>query len=153
MIQRRDFEGDGWAPSGAAPVVATNLQMLLEDLVRRYGLKGAVVATRAGDVRASVGAQSLDTGDGFGAAVAGDAEVLQGLAHAIDGMTLPRFFSQGSLDAYADLPTADTVALFMRDPGTAGGERSDLEMVSDYNVAKELVMELRAGMARLGDAG
>jgi hypothetical protein len=146
-------DGDGWTagPAGTAP--ATNLQALLESIVQRFSLIGAVVASRTGDVRARVGDGTVDrAADGFAAALAGDGTVLSGLAGAIEGMTLPRYFSQGSLDAYADLPTPGLVALFMRERGDQAKEPSELQMVSDYTVAKEMVAELRAGLARLGIA-
>jgi hypothetical protein len=146
-------DGDGWLPGPAGTAHTTSLQALLESLVQRYGLKGAVVATRTGEVRARVGDGTPDgADDGFEAALAGDPTILRELAGAIEGMTLPRYFSQGSLDAYADLPTPGLVSLFMRERPDPGSERTELQMVSDYNVAKEMVAELRLGLARLGVA-
>ena len=153
MIQRRTNESDGWQPGPPfATADATSLQALLEAIVRRYGLKGCVVATRAGAVRARVGSTPDGAHDGFEAALAGDSDSLAELADAIAGKALPRYFSQGSLDAFADLPTPDLVALFMRERTDPAAERSELQMVSDYSVAREMVAELRSGLARLGVA-
>ena len=146
-------DGDGWLPGPAVTAQPANLQALLESIVQRYGLRGAVVAARTGDVRARVGDGTPDRADdGFEAALAGEPTILKELADAIESMTLPRYFSQGSLDAYADLPTPGLVALFMRERADPGVERTELQMVSDYNVAKDMVAELRSGLARLGVA-
>jgi hypothetical protein len=153
MIQRRTPTDHGWAADQAVRIHdAADLQTLVEAIVQRYHLMGAVIATREGDVLARVGGALEDAADGFEAALAGDAGSLRGVADAIDGKVLPRYFSQGSLDAYADQPSPHVVALFMRERGTAG-ERSELQMVADYNVAKEMAEELRQGMARLGERG
>ena len=154
MIQRRTSGNDGWSPDPAVMINdAADLQSLLEAIVQRYRLVGAVVATNDGDVLARVGGALEDAGDGFEAALAGDAGSLRSLANAIEGKALPRYFSQGELDAYADQPAPHVVALFMRDVGATGGERGDLQMVSDYNVAKEMTAELRSGMTRLAERG
>jgi hypothetical protein len=152
VIQRRTNDDGGWQPAPVSTAEAANLQALLEAIVRRYGLKGSVVATRAGAVRARVGSVPDGARDGFEAALAGDADSLKELAEAIEGKALPRYFSQGSLDAFADLPTPDLVALFMRERADPTAQRSELQMVSDYNVAREMAAELRAGLARLGVA-
>src|SRR5215212_2466829 len=119
MIQPKQPEG-GWS---ADPTVSTasagDLQSLLDRLVARYRLVGAVVATKSGGVVAQVGPSLVDANDGFAAALAGDPGSLASLATAIEGKTLPRYFSQGVLDAYADLPSPGLVALFMRDRGNA----------------------------------
>jgi hypothetical protein len=152
VIQRRTNDSNGWQPGPVNTTSAANLQALLEAIVRRFGLKGCVVATRAGHVRARVGEVSDGARDGFEAALAGDADSLRELAEAIDGKALPRYFSQGNLDAFADLPTPDLVALFMREREDPSAERTELQMVSDYNVARDMVAELRTGIARLGVA-
>jgi hypothetical protein len=152
MIQRRTGGIDGWSADPAVMINdAADLQTLLAAIVRRYHLIGAVVATRDGDVLARVGGALEDASDGFEAAIAGDPGSLRSLADAIEGKTLPRYFSQGALDAYADRPAPDVVALFMREVNGAASERDELQMVSDYNVAKEMTAELRTGMARLGE--
>ena len=154
MIQRRTGGSDGWAADPAVLITdAADLQTLLEAIVRRYQLVGAVVATQDGEVLARVSGALEDASDGFEAALAGDAGSLRSLANAIEGKTLPRYFSQGALDAYADQPSPHVVALFMRDLGGVAGERSELQMVSDYKVAKEMTAELRSGMARLAERG
>jgi hypothetical protein len=154
MIQRRTGGSDGWS---ADPTVlindAADLQTLLEAIVRRYQLVGAVVASQDGEVLARVSGALENATDGFEAALAGDSGSLRSLANAIEGKALPRYFSQGALDAYADQPSPRVVALFMRDVSGVAGERSELQMVSDYNVAKEMTAELRSGMARLADRG
>src|SRR5688572_26735714 len=139
----------GWSPDSAVTTAtAADLQSLLQAIVKRYRLMGAVVATAAGEVRAQVGPSLADATDGFGAALAGHTESLVGLAQAIDGKTLPRYFSQGVLDAYADVPQPGLVALFMRER-TNPTQPTELELVSDYNIAKEMTAELRSGMQRL----
>ena len=154
MIQRRTGESSGWSADPAVLINdAADLQSLLEAIVRRYHLVGAVVATQDGDVLARVGGALEDASDGFEAALAGDAASLRSLADAIEGKPLPRYFSQGALDAYADTPSPRVVALFMRELKHAGSERSELQMVSDYNVAKEMTAELRSGMTRLSERG
>jgi hypothetical protein len=139
----------GWTPdSSVSTATATDLQSLLEALVKRYRLMGAVVATTAAAVRAQVGPSLAEATDGFAAALAGHAESLVGLAQAIEGKALPRYFSQGVLDAYADVPQPGLVALFMRER-TNPTPPTELELVSDYNIAKEMTAELRTGMQRL----
>ena len=146
MIQRRTAE---WSADAAVKTTdAISLKTLLELVVKRYGLTGAVVANLDGVVREKAGAGSVESAsDGFEAALAGDAGSLKGLAEAIQGKPLPRYFSEGSRDAFADLPAPGLVAFFMRERGA--GERSELQMVSDYNVAKDACEEIRSGIARL----
>ena len=150
MIQRKQPGAAEWHTDLTVSTTnASDVQSLVEQIVRRYGLMGAVVATDAGEVRAHVGPALADATDGFAAALAGDANSLASLADAIRGKTLPRYFSQGVLDAYADIPAPGLIALFMRDRADQG-ERSELQLVSDYNVAKEMTDELRTGLQRLG---
>jgi hypothetical protein len=151
MIQRRQ-DGQGWsADTSVTTASADDLQSLVEAVVQRYRLLGAVVASKAGDVRARVGPSLEAATDGFLAALAGHGDSLAQLAAAIEEKTLPRYFSQGELDAFADLPKPGLVALFIRKrPETS--QRSELEFVSDYNVAKEMTLELRNGIERLGIA-
>lgn len=114
---------------------ARDLQSLLEALVKRYRLTGAVIATDAGGVQAQVGEPVED---------------LPGLAAAIDPRVLPRYFANGELDAYADIPAPGLIALLMhRRTDSAQADRDELAIVSDYNVARQMTDELRAGMARL----
>ena len=71
MIQRRRSGNDGWSPDPAVMINdAADLQSLLEAIVQRYRLVGAVVATNDGDVLARVGGALEDAGDGFEAALA-----------------------------------------------------------------------------------
>jgi hypothetical protein len=150
MIQRKQPESGGWSPDPAvATTAASDLQSLVNALVKRYRLMGAVVATITGEVRAHVGPALAEARDGFASALAGHPQSLIELASAIEGKTLPRYFSQGELDAYADLPTPGLVALFMRQRTSPP---TDLELVSDYNVAREMTLELRNGLQRLGSA-
>ena len=151
MIQRKQPE-TGWSADPSVNTTsATDLQSLLEAVVKRYRLMGAVIATTTGAVRAQVGPSLAEATDGFAAALAGHPDSLVGLAAAIEGRTLPRYFSQGVLDAYADLPSPGLVALFMRERANTKTP-TELELVSDYNVAKEMTLELRSGMQRLGSA-
>jgi hypothetical protein len=151
MIQRRTDGSDNWqADAGFSTASAADLQTLLEAIVRRYQLRGAVIANHNGHVRARVGGSLADATDGFEAAIAGDSGSLKNLAEAIEGKTLPRYFSQGTVDAYADSPAPGLVVLYMRERPDVNRERGELEMVSDYNVAKEMTEELRAGITRLG---
>jgi hypothetical protein len=150
VIQRRSDANESWSRDPAVPIAnAADLQSLLEAIVRRYRLMGAVVATNEGEVLARVGGALEDATDGFEAALAGDAGSLRSLADAIQGKALPRYFSQGALDAYADKPSPHSIALFMRRVDSAH-DRSELQMVSDYQLAKELADELRQGMVRMG---
>ena len=139
----------GWSPDPAvSTAAASDLQSLLEGIVKRYRLMGAVVASTDGEVRAQVGPSLAEATDGFAAALAGHTESLVGLAQAIEGKALPRYFSQGVLDAYADVTQPGLVALFMRER-TNPTAPTELELVSDYNIAKEMTAELRSGMQRL----
>ena len=148
MIQPKQ-PGSGWSPDPAVSTSgAADLQSLLESVVKRYRLMGAVVATSAGEVKAQVGPSLAEATDGFAAALAGHAESLAGLAQTIEGKVLPRYFSQGVLDAYADLPAPGLVALFMRERANTASP-TELELVSDYNIAKEMTLELRSGIQRL----
>lgn len=151
MIQRRSDGSEGWQPDARfTTILAADLTALLEAIVRRYGLIGAIVATNTGEVRARVGGVALEEAkDGFEAALAGETGSLKSLAGAIEGKALPRYFSQGELDAYADIPAPGLIALFMRKRPDPASERSELEMVSDYNVAKHMIDDLRRGMKTL----
>ena len=149
MIQKRS---DDWMPNTRVSTnTAADVQSLLQAIVARYSLMGAVLATDQGEVRAQVGPSLDDATDGFTAALAGHKESLAGLAGAIAGKTMPRYFSQGELDAYADTPGPGLVALFMRQRGA--GDRSELQMVSEYKTAQEMTDEFRAGLRRLGLSG
>lgn len=114
---------------------AHDLQSLLEVLVKRYRLLGGVIANDRGIVLAQSGGAVQD---------------LQQLAAAIDVSVLPRYYSNGPYDAYVDLLGKGMMALVMREH-PAGEERSELTMVSDYAVAKEMMEELRAAVARLDE--
>lgn len=137
MIQHRDATPKGWAADPRVRLdTARDLQSLLEALVRRYQLTGAVIATDAGVIQAHVG---------------GPVDDLPGLAAAIDPRVLPRYFANGPLDAYADIPKPGLIALLLRNRPEGGeGERDPLAVVSDYNVARQMTEELRNGMVRIG---
>ena len=107
---------------------AHDVQSLLELIVRRYALMGGIIANGSGQVEAQTGGAVSD---------------LRELAAAIDVSTLPRYYANGNLDAYVDIVTGGRIALFMRERPLEG-ERSELAMVSDYQVAKEMMEELRA---------
>ena len=112
---------------------AIDVQDLLQRLVHRYQLIGGVLADRNGQVQAQSGSAVKD---------------LEQLAAVIDVSVLPRYYANGPLDAYVDIVGDDMIALVMRET-PAGEERTELTMVSNYEVAKELMEELRAGIKRL----
>lgn len=134
MIQRAPEPGSWSADPSVSLHSAGDLQSLLEAIVRRYQLLGGVVANNAGVVQAQTGGAVQD---------------LQSLAAAIDVSVLPRYYANGPLDAYVDIVGPDLIALLMRERPDGGDGRTELGMVSDYNVAKEMTEELRAGISRL----
>jgi hypothetical protein len=130
MIQRRK----SWGPDPRVTLEnASTLQDLLELLVRRYQLIGGVIADRNGVIQAQSGGAVND---------------LQQLAAIIDVSVLPRYYANGPLDAYVDLIGEGMIALVMRERGLHE-ERTELGMVGDYDVAKQLMNELRTALARL----
>lgn len=135
MIQRRNAGSSSWSADLSVTLEnARDLQSLLEAIVHRYRLLGAVIATDSGEVKAQ-----------FGGAVSD----LESLAAAIDPTVLPRYFANGPFDAYVDIVAPGLIALLMRQRPDEEMDRDELAMVSDYNVAKQMTEELRAGIARL----
>jgi hypothetical protein len=134
VIQRRNPPGRSWsADLREDPGMARDLQSLLDLIARRYKLVSGILVTSAGDVRASNGELTAD---------------LQALARAIDPQVLPRYFANGPYDAYGDIVGTDLIALLMRERGSSE-QPSELSMVSDYNVAKEMMEEVRAAVRKL----
>jgi hypothetical protein len=138
LIQPRNPPGRSWsADLREDPGTARDLQSLLDVIARRYKLVSGILVTSAGDVRASNGQLTAD---------------LQALARAIDPQVLPRYFANGPYDAYGDIVGADLIALLMRERGSSE-QPSELSMVSDYNVAKEMMEEVRVAVRKLTGGG
>jgi hypothetical protein len=132
MIQPRS---NSWSADQRISLAdATDLQSLLELIVQRYQLLGGVIADSSGTVKAQTGGAVKD---------------LQELATVIDVSVLPRYYANGPYDAYVDLVGNGMIALLMRER-PAGMERSELGMVSDYAVAKEMTEELRIAIKKMG---
>ena len=135
MIQRRTPDPSTWS---ADPTVSLNnavdLQSLLEAVVRRYRLLGGVIADNNGAIQAQTGGAVQD---------------LQSLAAAIDVRVLPRYYANGPLDAYVDIVGPNYIALLMRERPDGEEGRTELGMVSDYNIAKQMTEELRVGILRI----
>ena len=135
MIKPRDPRNPSWSADLREDLsAATDLQSLLDATARRYQLLSGILVTFTGVVRASAGTM---TGD------------LEALARAIDPQVLPRYFANGPYDAYGDIVAPDLIALLMRERD-GGDQPSELTMVSDYNVAKEMMEELRTAIQKLG---
>lgn len=135
MIQPRNPPGRSWSANLREDIsAASDLQSLLDAIVRRYNMLSGILVTSVGEVRASNGTLTED---------------LQGLARAIDPQVLPRYFANGPYDAYGDIVAPDLIALLIRERGSTSPS-SELSMVSDYQVAKEMMEELRVGIQRLG---
>lgn len=137
MIYRKE-PNDSWsADLRIALDDATDLQSLLDALVQRYALLGGVIATHAGAVLAQTGSALTD---------------LKQLAAAIDPTVLPRYFANGPFDAYVDIVGDGLIALLMRERGDPDAERTQLAMVADYNVAKDMTEELRFHIQRITES-
>jgi hypothetical protein len=135
LIQPRNPPGRSWAADLRVDLSATHdIQALLDAIVQRYHLASGLLITKDGVTRAQAGELVAD---------------LEGLARAIDPSVLPRYFANGPFDAYGDIVADGLIALLMRQRGENDPERSELAMVSDYNVAKEMMEELRDHLQRI----
>ena len=135
MIQPRNPPGRSWAADLRVDLNAPqDMQTLLGAIAERYGLVSGILITQDGVLRAQAGTLVAD---------------LQALAQAIDPSVLPRYFANGPFDAYGDFVADGLIALLMRQRGDNDPERSELAMVSDYQVAKEMMEELRSGLKRI----
>ena len=138
MIQPRKTD-DSWSPDLRVTLNdAHDLQSLLDAIVRKYRLMSGVIARESGEVLAQSGTAVTDLTD---------------LAAAIDPRVLPRYFANGPYDAYVDIIGGGMIALLMRERGSDEAERSQLAMVSDYNIAKDMTEELRTAVRRITAAG
>ena len=132
MIQQRT--PNSWSADQTVTLnTAHDTQSLLDAVVARYGLLGAVLANEAGEVFARTGSAVSD---------------LKDLAAAIDPRVLPRYYANGPFDAYVDIVGANMIALVMRERPESE-PRTELTMVSDYAVAKDMMQELRTQIARI----
>jgi hypothetical protein len=137
MIKPRDPSGSSWSADLRADLSgAADLQSLLEATARRYDLVSGILVTSGGVVKASTGTLTAD---------------LEALARAIDPQVLPRYFANGPYDAYGDIVGSDLIALLMRERDS--GEPSELTMVSDYNVAREMMEEVRSNVRKILGGG
>ena len=133
---------------------AGDLQALLDDLIRRYGLDGGYIATHDGVVLFKSG--DLNGGGGLAPILRADPPAVKECTGRLTIPLLPYSISQGGLVAYTLLPTRDLfVVLVRRRPAEAEqsdewGFLSEATSLAEGRIAEQMLLDLRDGLRALG---